>query len=101
MKQAVRVMEELAIPVEWGGHREETFLKQDLIVLSPGVDLAIEPIQRALKKGARIISEIELASPFHTRSDDCGDRNQWQDHHDAPDRRHAKSRREENGVGEM
>ena len=64
MTQAVRVMEELAIPVEWGGHREETFLKQDLIVLSPGVDLAIEPIQMALKKGARIISEIELASHF-------------------------------------
>src|SRR4030042_4277307 len=64
MTQAARVMGELAIPVEWGGHREETFLRQDLIVMSPGVDLAIEPIQRALKKGARIISEIELASHF-------------------------------------
>jgi len=64
MTQAARVMEELAIPVEWGGHREETFLKQDLIVMSPGVDFATEPIQRALKKGARMISEIELAAHF-------------------------------------
>jgi len=64
MTEAGRAMEELAIPVEWGGHREETFLRQDLIVMSPGVDLATEPIQRALKKGARIISEIELASHF-------------------------------------
>jgi len=64
MREAARAMEELAIPVEWGGHREETFLRQDLIVMSPGVDLATEPIQKALKKGARIISEIELASHF-------------------------------------
>jgi len=64
MREAARAMEELAIPVEWGGHREETFLKQDLIVMSPGVDLATAPIQRALKKGARMISEIELASHF-------------------------------------
>jgi len=64
MTEAARAMEELAIPVEWGGHREETFLRQDLIVMSPGVDLATAPIQRALKKGARMISEIELASHF-------------------------------------
>src|SRR5512136_151191 len=64
MTQAAQAMEELAIPVEWGGHRKETFLRQDLIVMSPGVDLAIEPIQRALKKGVRMISEIELASHF-------------------------------------
>jgi len=64
MTEVARAMEELAIPVEWGSHREETFLRQDLIVMSPGVDLATEPIQRALKKGARIISEIELASHF-------------------------------------
>ena len=42
----------------------ETFLKHDLIVVSPGVDLAIEPIQEAMKKGVRVISEIELAYRF-------------------------------------
>jgi UDP-N-acetylmuramoylalanine--D-glutamate ligase len=64
MTEEAQAMEELAIPVEWGGHREETLLKQDLIVLSPGVDLATEPIRRASKKGVRMISEIELASHF-------------------------------------
>ena len=47
-----------------GRPREETFLRQDLIVVSPGVDLAIEPIQEAMKKGVRVISEIELAYRF-------------------------------------
>ncbi len=50
--------------MEWGGHQAETFLSQDLIVVSPGVDLKIEPIQEALKKGIQVISEIELAYRF-------------------------------------
>jgi UDP-N-acetylmuramoylalanine--D-glutamate ligase len=62
--EAIQELEGLNIPMEWGGHRTETFLKPDLIVVSPGVDLNIEPIQKALKKGIRIISEIELAYRF-------------------------------------
>jgi UDP-N-acetylmuramoylalanine--D-glutamate ligase len=50
--------------MEWGGHRVGTFLSQDLIVVSPGVDLKIDPIQEALKKGIQVISEIELACRF-------------------------------------
>lgn len=49
---------------EWGGHSIEHFLRQDLIVLSPGVDPSIEPVQEALKKGIPVISEIELAYHF-------------------------------------
>jgi len=64
MKEAVQEMEGMDIPMEWDGHRTETFLKPDLIVVSPGVDLNIEPIQMALKKGVRVISEIELACHF-------------------------------------
>ena len=64
MKEAAREMAEMNLAVEWGGHRTETFMKQDLIVVSPGVDLAIEPIQAALKRGVRLISEIELAYRF-------------------------------------
>ncbi len=50
----------------WSGAviAEETFLAQDLIVVSPGVDLAIEPIQKAMKRGVPILSEIELAYRF-------------------------------------
>ncbi len=64
MKEASQELEGMDILMEWGGHRIETFLKPDLIVVSPGVDLTIEPIQKALKKGIRAISEIELAHHF-------------------------------------
>jgi len=64
MKEAIQELEGMDIPMEWGGHRTETFLKPDLIVVSPGVDLNIEPIQKALKKGTQVISEIELAYHF-------------------------------------
>jgi UDP-N-acetylmuramoylalanine--D-glutamate ligase len=64
MGEATRELEGMDIPMEWGGHRTETFLKPDLIVVSPGVDLSIEPIQKALKKGIQVISEVELAYHF-------------------------------------
>jgi UDP-N-acetylmuramoylalanine--D-glutamate ligase len=64
MTEAVQELKGMAISTEWGGHRAETFLKQDMIVVSPGVDLSIEPIQRALEKKVRVISEIELAYHF-------------------------------------
>ena len=64
MKETVLELEGMSIPTEWGGHRTETFLKQDLIVVSPGVGLNIEPIQKALKKGIQVMSEIELAYHF-------------------------------------
>ncbi len=64
MTEAVQELKDMAISTEWGGHRAETFLKQDMIVVSPGVDLSIEPIQRALEKKVRVISEIELAYHF-------------------------------------
>ncbi len=64
MREAVRALEGLELSTEWGGHRAETFLRQDLIVVSPGVDLNIDPIQKAVKKGIRVISEIEVAYRF-------------------------------------
>ena len=63
-KEVIRDVDEMGLSVEWGGHTVETFLTQDLIVVSPGVDLAIEPIQKAMKKGIPILSEIELAYRF-------------------------------------
>jgi UDP-N-acetylmuramoylalanine--D-glutamate ligase len=64
MKEALQELEGMDISAEWGGHRTETFLKQDMIVVSPGVDLSIDPIQRAIQHGVRVISEIELAYHF-------------------------------------
>jgi UDP-N-acetylmuramoylalanine--D-glutamate ligase len=51
----------LGINIEAGGHRVESFLDTDLIVVSPGVPPDIEPLQRAGDKGISIISEVELA----------------------------------------
>jgi UDP-N-acetylmuramoylalanine--D-glutamate ligase len=64
MKEAVQALKGMDISTEWGGHQTETFLKQDIIVVSPGVDLSIEPIQKAIKQGVRVVSEIELAYHF-------------------------------------
>jgi len=64
MREAVEELGGMNIATEWGGHQTETFLKQDMIVVSPGVDLNIEPIQRAIQQGVRVISEIELAYHF-------------------------------------
>ena len=44
-----------------GSHPEEIFSEADLIVVSPGVPLAIKPLADAKKKGKRIIGELELA----------------------------------------
>ncbi|OGP92570.1 MAG: UDP-N-acetylmuramoylalanine--D-glutamate ligase [Deltaproteobacteria bacterium RBG_16_47_11] len=64
MKEAAQELKGMEISMEWGGHQIGTFLKQDVIVVSPGVDLSIEPIQRATEQGVRVVSEIELAYPF-------------------------------------
>jgi UDP-N-acetylmuramoylalanine--D-glutamate ligase len=64
MKEAARELKGMGISMEWGGHQIETFLNQDIIVVSPGVDLSIEPIQKAMGQGVRVVSEIELAYPF-------------------------------------
>ena len=52
------------VNIEAGGHRPETFLSSDLIILSPGVPLVIPQLVRAKNKGIKIIGEIELAYQF-------------------------------------
>jgi UDP-N-acetylmuramoylalanine--D-glutamate ligase len=49
------------LALELGGHKMESFKNADLIVASPGVPLAIEPIQQAIRSGVEVISELELA----------------------------------------
>jgi UDP-N-acetylmuramoylalanine--D-glutamate ligase len=54
----------LTVGTELGEHRIETFLRSDLVIVSPGVPLDIEPIAAAREKGIEVISEIELACRF-------------------------------------
>jgi len=60
----VHMLRELGIKVETGGHRTESFLDCGLIVISPGVPMSIQPIKEARQRGAKVISEIELAYNF-------------------------------------
>jgi len=55
-------LSEKGISMETGGHRIETFLDADMIVVSPGVPLDIKPIQASRDKGIPVMGELELAS---------------------------------------
>jgi UDP-N-acetylmuramoylalanine--D-glutamate ligase len=50
------------VAVELGGHRRETFLQADLVVLSPGVPPRQPDVDAARRAGIPVIGEIELAS---------------------------------------
>src|SRR4030065_2855402 len=56
MKETAQELKGMGISMEWGGHQIGTFLNQDIIVVSPGVDLRIEPIQRGMGQGGRGVS---------------------------------------------
>ncbi|MEW6363749.1 MAG: UDP-N-acetylmuramoyl-L-alanine--D-glutamate ligase [Acidobacteriota bacterium] len=44
-----------------GGHPESLFLSADLIVASPGVPLALEPIRKAVRAGVPVVGDMEIA----------------------------------------
>ena len=50
--------------LELGAHREETFLGQDLIVVSPGVPWGLPELQAARRGGIPVVAEVEVASWF-------------------------------------
>ena len=52
------------VTLEMGGHQEATLLAADLVAVSPGVPLVIEPLAHARRKGVRIVAEVEVASWF-------------------------------------
>jgi UDP-N-acetylmuramoylalanine--D-glutamate ligase len=52
------------IALELGGHRESTFVHQDLLIPSPGVPADAPLLVSARAKGITIWSEIELADRF-------------------------------------
>jgi len=57
-------LREAGVTLELGGHSEETFLAQDLIIPSPGVPADDHFLQTSRSKGITIWSEIELAYRF-------------------------------------
>ncbi len=57
-------LREAGITLELGGHVEKTYLRQDLIVPSPGVPADDPLLVKARSKGITVWSEIELAYRF-------------------------------------
>jgi len=69
MKQAseldpamVRELVASGVELEFGGHRNDTFLNADTIVVSPGVPHDTPMIRSTMKKNIPVIGEMELAS---------------------------------------
>jgi UDP-N-acetylmuramoylalanine--D-glutamate ligase len=54
----------MKIGLELGLHREQTFLRQDLIVVSPGVPWDMPQLESARQRQIPVVPEIELASWF-------------------------------------
>ncbi|MFC1532720.1 UDP-N-acetylmuramoyl-L-alanine--D-glutamate ligase [Thermodesulfobacteriota bacterium] len=52
---------ELGVKLEIGRHREETFVHSDMIILSPGVPLDLDPLKTARKMCIPVIGEMEFA----------------------------------------
>jgi len=54
----------LGVRLSLGGHPLHDLLNSDVVVVSPGVPLSIEPLAAAREAGIPIISEVELAAHF-------------------------------------
>jgi UDP-N-acetylmuramoylalanine--D-glutamate ligase len=52
------------VGLEFGEHGLGTFLRQDLIVVSPGVPWDLEPLAAARRQGIPVIPEVEAAGCF-------------------------------------
>jgi len=57
------IMKKLAPSVRssLGGHRDEVWVSADLLVVSPGVPMEVEPVAAAKEMGIPVIGELELA----------------------------------------
>ncbi len=64
LSDEAKSLQALGIKIEAGGHRTESFISSNLIVLSPGVPKEIKPVAMAKDRSIMIISEIELAFRF-------------------------------------
>ena len=67
LADSISELEALGVEVEAGGHTEDSFLRAETVVLSPGVPFHIPPVKTASDNGAEVISEVELASRFIDR----------------------------------
>jgi UDP-N-acetylmuramoylalanine--D-glutamate ligase len=62
--EAIAPLRTAGVSLELGGHRENSFLEQDLIIPSPGVPADAPLLQAARADGVTVWSEVELADRF-------------------------------------
>lgn len=63
VKFTLNDLDEMGIKYEFGGHSDKVF-DCDFMVISPGVPSNSEVVQKALERGIKVLSEIEVASWF-------------------------------------
>ncbi len=63
-QEVLPTLMEQKVGVEFGLHREETFLRQDLILVSPGVPWDLPQLVAARERHIPVLPEIEVASWF-------------------------------------
>lgn len=62
LAEPLKVLGDLKVDFEFGGHTERAFLGAEMIIVSPGVNVAHHALLQAAKaKGTPVTSEIELA----------------------------------------
>ncbi len=57
-------MEKRGVKLELGGHNRTSFENSDLVIVSPGVPLTIEPLKYAYNLNIPVTGEIEFASQY-------------------------------------
>ena len=62
--EAAKAVSFMGASLALGGHDSKVFREPDLMVVSPGVPLALPEIEQARKTGVHVIGEVELASQF-------------------------------------
>lgn len=61
---AAKTLKQLGVKLVCGPHDAKVFKDTDLMVVSPGVPLALPEIQEARKAGVHVVGEVELASRY-------------------------------------
>ena len=66
-----QTLKEWEIPFEQGQHSEELILNADEVIKSPGIPTAAPMVQKLMKQGTPVISEIEFAGRYDKAKKIC------------------------------
>ncbi|MCS6838876.1 MAG: UDP-N-acetylmuramoyl-L-alanine--D-glutamate ligase [Bdellovibrionaceae bacterium] len=64
LSEQLEQLGDLPVTLELGGHTPKTFLKQDLVILSPGISTYLKIFEYCRAQGIKVVGELEFASWF-------------------------------------